>query len=202
MSFQRKPDIQWADLRNQTILVQEWEGSHATREFYASLIGIGLAFRSHSASEQSVFALIAAGFGVTLATESQTQVHVPGLIYRPIAEDKCAGGGETRLDTGFGRAGGWTVYQLHAGSIPDRGRRLSLPAFRKNTIGCHEPCHHRRDQFRRIWRRLIQLLAERVRIGDEVTMNPGGQFDSQLHRPVVFKNAKFELLHFLLHQPE
>jgi len=55
--------------------------------FYASLIGIGLAFRSHSASEQSVFALIAAGFGVTLATESQTQVHVPGLIYRPIAED-------------------------------------------------------------------------------------------------------------------
>ena len=82
-----KPDIRWADLRSETILVQEWEGSHATREFYASLIGIGLPFRSHSASEQSVFALIAAGFGVTLATESQTQVHVPGLIYRPIAED-------------------------------------------------------------------------------------------------------------------
>jgi DNA-binding transcriptional LysR family regulator len=35
---------------------------------------------SHSASEQSVFALIAAGFGVTLATESQAQVNVPGMV--------------------------------------------------------------------------------------------------------------------------
>jgi DNA-binding transcriptional LysR family regulator len=83
----RKADVQWSDLRNETILVQEWEGSHATREFYASLIGIGIPFRSHSASEQSVFALTAAGFGVTLATESQAQVNVPGLIYRRIAEE-------------------------------------------------------------------------------------------------------------------
>ena len=82
-----KGDIRWSDLRDETVLVQEWEGSHATREFYASLIGIGIPFRSHSASEQSVFALIAAGYGVTLATESQAQVNVPGLIYRPIAED-------------------------------------------------------------------------------------------------------------------
>ena len=83
----RKADIQWSDLRNETILVQEWEGSHATREFYASLIGIGIPFRSHPASEQSVFALTAAGFGVTLATESQAQVNVPGLIYRRVAEN-------------------------------------------------------------------------------------------------------------------
>jgi DNA-binding transcriptional LysR family regulator len=82
-----KTDIRWSDLRNEAILVQEWEGSHATREFYASLIGIGIPFRSHSASEQSVFALIAAGFGVTLATESQAQVNVPGMVYRRIAED-------------------------------------------------------------------------------------------------------------------
>lgn len=82
-----KSAIRWSDLRKETILVQEWDGSHATREFYASLIGIGIAFRSHPASEQSVFALIAAGFGVTLASESQAQVKVPGLVYRPIAED-------------------------------------------------------------------------------------------------------------------
>jgi DNA-binding transcriptional LysR family regulator len=82
-----RAEIRWHDLRNETILVQEWEGSHATREFYASLIGIGIPFRSHSASEQSVFALIAAGFGVTLATESQAQVKVPGMVYRRIAED-------------------------------------------------------------------------------------------------------------------
>jgi len=75
----RKAHLRWSDLRNETILVQEWEGSHATREFYASLMGIGIPFRSHSASEQSVFALTAAGFGITLATKSQAQVNVPGL---------------------------------------------------------------------------------------------------------------------------
>ena len=82
-----KTDIHWSDLRDESILVQEWEGSHATREFYASLMGIGIPFRSHSASEQSVFALTAAGFGVSLATESQTQVNVPGLVYKCIAEE-------------------------------------------------------------------------------------------------------------------
>jgi DNA-binding transcriptional LysR family regulator len=82
-----RPELRWSELRDETILVQEWDGSHATREFYASLIGIGFPFRSHPASEQSVVALIAAGFGVTIATESQVQVNVPGVVYRPIAED-------------------------------------------------------------------------------------------------------------------
>ena len=80
-------DIRWSDLRSETILLHEWDGNHTTREFYASLVGIGIPFRSHPASEQSVFALIAAGFGVTLATESQAQVNVPGMIYKRIAEN-------------------------------------------------------------------------------------------------------------------
>jgi len=78
--------VGWRDLRDQAILVQDWEDSHATREFYASLIGIGLPLRSHPASKQSVLALVAAGFGLTLVLESQAQVAVPGVVYREILE--------------------------------------------------------------------------------------------------------------------
>jgi len=79
--------ICWRDLRDEAILVQDWEDSHATREFYASLIGIGLPLRSHPASKQSVLALVAAGFGMTLVLESQAQVTVPGVSYRQILEE-------------------------------------------------------------------------------------------------------------------
>jgi DNA-binding transcriptional LysR family regulator len=79
--------ICWRDLRDEAIRVQDWESSHATREFYASLIGIGLPLRSHPASKQSVLALVAAGFGLTLVLESQAQVMVPGVAYRRILEE-------------------------------------------------------------------------------------------------------------------
>lgn len=79
--------IGWSDLRDEVILVQDWENSHATREFYASLIGIGLPFRSHPASKQSVLALVAAGFGLTLVLESQAQVQIPGVVYRRVLEE-------------------------------------------------------------------------------------------------------------------
>jgi DNA-binding transcriptional LysR family regulator len=78
--------ISWQDLRDETILVQDWEDS-STREFYAFLIGIGLPLRSHPASKQSGLALVAAGFGLTLVLESQAQVTVPGVAYRQILEE-------------------------------------------------------------------------------------------------------------------
>jgi DNA-binding transcriptional LysR family regulator len=73
--------VNWTDLHGDPILVQEWDSSHA------SLLGIGLPLRSHPASKQSVLAMVAAGFGLTLATESQAQVQVPGVVYRLIAEE-------------------------------------------------------------------------------------------------------------------
>lgn len=82
--------IHWRDLYDEAILVQDWEDSHATREFYASLIGIGLPLRSHPASKQSVLALVAAGFGLTLVLESQTQVTVPGVAYQQIREENAS----------------------------------------------------------------------------------------------------------------
>lgn len=81
-----RKSVDWGDLRDEDILIQEWDESQATRELYASLLGQSVRFSAHAASKQSVFALVAAGFGVTLATESQAAVSVPGVVFRPIAE--------------------------------------------------------------------------------------------------------------------
>jgi DNA-binding transcriptional LysR family regulator len=78
--------LTWSLLGDETFLAQSWDDSHATREFYASLLGDGVKFSSHPASKQSVMALVSAGFGITLAAQSQAEVVFPGVVYRPIVE--------------------------------------------------------------------------------------------------------------------
>lgn len=78
--------LTWNTLRSEPILTQEWEGSHAGREFYASILGSGVQFVAHAASKQSVLALVAAGFGVTLVTASQATACFPGVIFKPVHE--------------------------------------------------------------------------------------------------------------------
>ncbi len=79
--------LRWEDLRRETLLVQGWGESQAARQFYASLMGSGVRFEAHAASKQSILALVAAGFGITLATRSQSEVPFPGIAYRPIREE-------------------------------------------------------------------------------------------------------------------
>jgi DNA-binding transcriptional LysR family regulator len=79
--------LTWDLLRAETILTQEWDGSHAARDFYSSFLGDGVRFSAHPAGKQSIMALVGAGFGITLATKSQSEVTFPGVVYRPIAED-------------------------------------------------------------------------------------------------------------------
>jgi DNA-binding transcriptional LysR family regulator len=43
-------------------------------------------FRSHGASKLSLFALVGAGFGITLTTTSQSELAFPGVVFRPIEE--------------------------------------------------------------------------------------------------------------------
>ena len=82
-----KEALDWERLRKETFLVQGWDNSQSAQAFYASFMGCGVKFQCHAASKQSVFALIAAGFGITLATASQAEVVFPGVVYRPIRED-------------------------------------------------------------------------------------------------------------------
>jgi DNA-binding transcriptional LysR family regulator len=77
--------LKWALMANETILVQGWEETHGARELYASLLG-GTRFRTHAASKQSVLALVAAGFGITLVVASQSEVTLPNITFRPIDE--------------------------------------------------------------------------------------------------------------------
>lgn len=79
--------LTWDLLRDQTILTQGWDNSHSARVFYASFLGDGMKFVAHAASKQSVMALVGAGYGVTLAVTSQSEVAFPGVIYKPIADD-------------------------------------------------------------------------------------------------------------------
>ena len=76
--------VDWDALRGEIILVQGWDESQAARELYASFFGSGARFRSHAASKQSVFALVGAGFGITLATASQSEVAFPGVVFKVI----------------------------------------------------------------------------------------------------------------------
>jgi DNA-binding transcriptional LysR family regulator len=79
--------LDWKSLRRETLLVQGWDNSHSAREFYASFMGCGVRFESHAGGKQCIFALVAAGFGITLATTSQSEVVFPGVVYRPIREE-------------------------------------------------------------------------------------------------------------------
>ena len=79
--------LDWKSLRKETFLVQGWDDSQSAREFYASFMGSGVRFCAHAVSKQCVFALVGAGFGITLATKSQSEVAFPGVVYRPIREE-------------------------------------------------------------------------------------------------------------------
>jgi DNA-binding transcriptional LysR family regulator len=79
--------LSWRDLREEVFLVQGWEDSQTAREYYASVMGSGVRFATHSASKQSVLGLVGAGFGVTLVTQSQAHVRIPGVVFRHILED-------------------------------------------------------------------------------------------------------------------
>ena len=79
--------LDWECVRKEILLVQGWDNSQLAREFYASLMGCGARFHTHAASKQCIFALVAAGFGITLVTKSQSEVTFPGIAYRAIHEE-------------------------------------------------------------------------------------------------------------------
>lgn len=83
-SLANRTTVTWDELGNETCLVQGWDESQVARDLYASLIGGRAKFQMHPASKQSVFALVAAGFGITLATASQAEVSFPGVVFKPI----------------------------------------------------------------------------------------------------------------------
>jgi DNA-binding transcriptional LysR family regulator len=86
----RQKRLCWKDLCEEVFLVQGWDDSQTAREYYASFLGSGIRFGTHSASKQSVLGLVGAGFGMTLVTQAQAHVRIPGVVFRHILEDNAS----------------------------------------------------------------------------------------------------------------
>jgi|SRR5215469_8974714 len=79
--------VDWTALRKETILVQGSDETQAGHEFHLSALVREAKIRMCPASKQSLFALVAAGFGITLATASQAEITFPGIVFRPIESE-------------------------------------------------------------------------------------------------------------------
>jgi len=89
-SLAERTTLDWESLSAETILIQDWDDNHTQREFYATLLGSGARFQAHTASKQTIMALVGAGLGVTLATESQAEPTLPGVTFKPIGEENAS----------------------------------------------------------------------------------------------------------------
>jgi len=86
----RQRTLTWNALREETLIVQGWDESQTAREYYASLLGSGIRFATHAASKQSVLGLVGAGFGITLVTQGQSHVRIPGVVFRHLLEENAS----------------------------------------------------------------------------------------------------------------
>jgi DNA-binding transcriptional LysR family regulator len=84
--FSSETSISLSDLAREIVLVQDWPQSHVTRAFYGELFGHATQFRTHAVSKQTILALVSAGYGITLATESQAAAGFRGVAFIPIAD--------------------------------------------------------------------------------------------------------------------
>jgi DNA-binding transcriptional LysR family regulator len=86
----RNAQLTWTSLEEEIILIQGADESHDQRQFFGSLIGSRARFQTHTASNQSLFALVAAGFGVALAARGQAEVQFPGVAFRALDESSAS----------------------------------------------------------------------------------------------------------------
>ena len=115
--------LAWEQLREHTLLIQGWDGSHSTREYYTSLLGDEVRLAVHSASKQSIMGLVGAGFGITLATQSQAEVVFPDIVYRPILEDNAW----VQVELAWQRTSEDAAVGRFVAFIRDEARLLGLP---------------------------------------------------------------------------
>ncbi|GEB38035.1 LysR family transcriptional regulator [Gluconacetobacter liquefaciens] len=76
------------EIRNETFLIQDWGDDYSVRDRYLEILGKNITLESHPAGKQSVFALVGAGYGMTLAVQSQAEQGFPGVIFRPLRGSK------------------------------------------------------------------------------------------------------------------
>ncbi|MBB2198730.1 LysR family transcriptional regulator [Nguyenibacter vanlangensis] len=80
----RRRSLTCDEVRNETFLVQDWGRDYSIRDHYTEILGKDVTIETHPAGKQSVFALVSAGYGVTLAVKSQAERGFPGVIFRAL----------------------------------------------------------------------------------------------------------------------
>lgn len=84
--------VTWWELARETVLVQAWETCSVPRELLVRKMGIAVEFEPHYASQQSVLALVGAGYGVAVVLDMVAGVPIPGVAFRPIDEPDASTG--------------------------------------------------------------------------------------------------------------
>jgi DNA-binding transcriptional LysR family regulator len=84
------PQLHWSALTSERILMQGGDENHTQREFYAMFLGNNVDFREHSASKDTIIALVGAGFGISFVTTSQAEAIMPGVICKPVSDDSAS----------------------------------------------------------------------------------------------------------------
>lgn len=81
-----QPVLRWSDLEGEILLLWAWGKDGIGRDFFASRLP-GARLQVFEASNLTVFALVGAGYGITIAAQAYTCLNLPGLTFIPIDED-------------------------------------------------------------------------------------------------------------------
>ena len=78
--------IGWPEMRSLPLLVRSWCGSNAYHEMQARLVGAGADFRPHMAGIFNLLNLVSIGEGGMFTIDYHQEMHVDGVVFRPIDE--------------------------------------------------------------------------------------------------------------------
>jgi DNA-binding transcriptional LysR family regulator len=81
-----RPSLDWTSLSSERVLIQDGEGNGMLSQVHAKILDRATLFQAHAASRQALLALVGAGLGVTLVAESEAELTVPGIVFKPLEE--------------------------------------------------------------------------------------------------------------------
>jgi DNA-binding transcriptional LysR family regulator len=82
--------LQWGDLRQETFVIRAYEAGPVIYNWLAQRLDPDDCLpniQQQEVSREGLLGLVEAGFGLTVVSEPATRIGIPGVVYRPIADD-------------------------------------------------------------------------------------------------------------------
>ena len=82
--------LTWSDLRKQSFVVRAYGSGPVVYAWLAGKLhpgGYAPAIRQHAIGRESLLGLVSAGFALTVVSEAATALAVPGVVFRPVADE-------------------------------------------------------------------------------------------------------------------